>query len=145
MLWLEEHEQLSPSEIATALEQKSGLLALAGSADMRQVEAAAEDGNPDAVLALDVYVHRLTAGIAMTAAIGGLDALVFTRGVGESSPTVRQRACENLGFLGLTIDPARVQLNDDRDISTAGTAIRALVFEAREDLEIARDTRKLLS
>ena len=108
VLWLEEHEHLTPHEIATALEHRSGLTALAGTGDMREIEAAADRGEPDALLAIDVYTHRLVAGIAaMTAATGGLDALVFTGGVGEHSPTVRRRAAERLGFLGVAIDPHR--------------------------------------
>jgi acetate kinase len=79
VLWLEEHEHLSPHDVATALEQRSGLTALAGTGDMREVEAAAGRGDPDAVLALDVFTHRLVGGIgAMSAAIGGLDVLAFT-------------------------------------------------------------------
>ena len=146
VLWLEEHEHLSPHEVATALEQRSGLTALAGTPDMRQVEAAADRGEPDARLALDVYTHRLAAGIAaMAAATGGIDVLTFTGGVGENSPTVRRRAAERVGFLGVTIDTAR---NDtarpDRDISADGTAVRTLVIRAREDLQIAREARHLL-
>ena len=88
VLWLEEHEHLTPHEVATALEQRSGLLALAGTGDMREVEAAVERGDPDAVLALDVYTHRLVGAIAsMAAAMGGIDVLAFTGGVGERSAT----------------------------------------------------------
>jgi hypothetical protein len=81
------------------LEHRSGLLGLAGTADMREVVAAAEDGDGDARLALDVYLHRLRAGVgAMAATLGGLDALVFTGGVGENAPTVRRLAVKGLGF-----------------------------------------------
>lgn len=147
LLWLEEHEHLTPHEIATALEHHSGLTALAGTGDMRTIETAAHQGDPDAVLALDVYTHRLVAGIAaMTAAGGGLDILAFTGGVGENSPTIRRRAAERLDFLGVALDHAR---NDtaagDRDITAAGTIVRTVVIAAREDLHIARETRDLLS
>jgi acetate kinase len=147
VLWLTEHEHLSPHEVATALEQRSGLTALAGTGDMRQVEAAALAGDPDAVLALDVYLHRLVGGVgAMSAALGGLDALVFTGGVGEHSATVRQRAADRLGFLGVAVDPAR---NDDArgdaEVSAAGSPARTLVIAAREDLEIAREVRRLMA
>ncbi len=99
LLWLEEHEHLAPHEVATALEERSGLLGLAGTDDMREVEAAIATGDADAELALDVYVHRLVAGIAaMAAAAGGLDALVFTGGVGENSALVRRRATQSLEF-----------------------------------------------
>ena len=90
LLWLMEHEGLSPGELSDALEHRSGLLGLAGSADMREIVERAAAGEPPARLALDVYVHRLRAGIAaMAAALGGLDALVFTGGVGEHSEAVR--------------------------------------------------------
>ncbi len=148
VLWLEEHEHLSPHDVSVALEQRSGLTALAGTPDMRQVEAAAERGEPDARLALDVYLHRLAAGIAaMAAAAGGIDVLAFTGGVGENSPTVRQGAAKRVAFLGVAIDTARNgsdTAQPDRDISAAGTVVQTLVIGAREDLEIAREVRQLL-
>ena len=117
VLWLEEHEHLSPHEVAVALEERSGLTALAGIGGMREVEAAAEHGEPDALFAIDVYIHRLVGGIgAMSAATGGLDVLVFTGGVGENSALVRRRAAERLAYLGVTIDHYRNdhQVNDMR-------------------------------
>ncbi|HSV67607.1 MAG TPA: acetate/propionate family kinase [Mycobacteriales bacterium] len=146
VLWLEEHEHLSPHEIATALEQRSGLTALAGTGDMRDVEAAADRGDPAAVLALDVYVHRLAGGIgAMSAATGGVDVLVFTGGVGERSSTVRRRAVQRLGFLGVAIDIHRNDtVRDDGDITAAGATVQTVVITAREDLQIAREARRLL-
>lgn len=108
VLWLEEHEHLAPHEVAAALESRSGLLALAGTGDMREVEAAADRGEPDARLAIDVYTHRLAAGIAaMTAAAGGVDVLAFTGGVGEHSAGVRRRAAGRVAFLGVAIDGQR--------------------------------------
>jgi acetate kinase len=145
VLWLEEHEHLSPHEVATALEQRSGLTGLAGSGDMREVEAAAERGDADAIFAIDVYTHRLVGGIgAMSAAIGGLDVLVFTGGVGEHSSTVRRRAVERLGFLGVALDlPRNESVHGDSDITAAGVAVRTLVITAREDLQIAGEARSL--
>jgi acetate kinase len=129
VLWLSEHEQLSPHEVATALEERSGLTALAGTGDMREVEAAAGRGEPDAVLALDVYTHRL----------------VVTGGVGEHSSTVRRRAAERLGFLGVRIDRSRNDAaRDDSDISASDATARTLVITAREDLQIAREVRRVL-
>ena len=146
VLWLEEHEHLSPHEVATALEQRSGLLALAGTGDMREVEAAAERGDPDAVLALDVYTHRLVGAIAsMAAAMGGVDVLAFTGGVGERSAMVRRRACQKLDFLGVGIDVSQGTDGQDRDISATGARVRTLVVTAREDLQIAREVRALLA
>jgi acetate kinase len=147
VLWLEEHEHLSPHEIATALEQRSGLTALAGTGDMREVERAAQRGDPGARLAIDVYIHRLVGGIAaMTAATGGVDALVFTGGVGERSPSVRRRATDRLGFLGVGIDPTRNETaHDDGDITGAAATVRTVVITAREDLQIAGEARRLLN
>lgn len=145
VLWLQEHAHLSAREVASALEERSGLTALAGTGDMRDVEAAAEQGNEDARLALDVYTHRLAGGIsAMCAAAGGLDVLVFTGGIGEHSPLVRQRAAERLGFLGVAVDADRNEaVDDDCDITTVATTVTTLVITAREDLQIAREARHL--
>ncbi|MFI9009083.1 acetate/propionate family kinase [Actinosynnema sp. NPDC053489] len=146
VLWLEEHERLSPHEVATALERESGLTALAGTGDLREIDAAAAKGDPDAVLALDVYTHRLVAGVAaMAAALGGLDALAFTGGVGENSASVRRRAAERLAFLGVEVDPDRNEhVAGDTDVTGRGARVRTLVVTAREDLEIARGTRAAL-
>ena len=146
VLWLEEHEHLSPHEVATALEQRSGLTALAGTGDMREVEAAADRGDTGARLAIDVYTHRLAAGIAaMSAAAGGVDVLAFTGGVGEHSATVRRRAAERLAFLGVALDIGRNDaVRDDSDITAAGVNVRTVVVTAREDLQIAREARQLL-
>jgi acetate kinase len=147
VLWLEEHEHLSPHEVATALEQRSGMLALAGTSDMREVEAAVERGEPDATLAIDVYVHRLVAGVAaMTAAIGGLDVLAFTGGVGERSPMVRHRAAQRLRYLGVDIDETENERGAaDVDIATTSATVRTLVVTAREDVQIAGEARALLA
>jgi acetate kinase len=146
VLWLQQHEHLSPHEVATALEQRSGLTALAGTGDMRDVEAAAERGDPAAVLALEVYIHRLVGGIgAMSAATGGVDVFVFTGGVGEHSSTVRRRALKRLSFLGVAIDLHRNDtVHDDSDITATGATVRTVVITAREDLQIAREARQLL-
>jgi acetate kinase len=147
VLWLLEQTQLREHELARALEHDSGLLALAGTPDMREVLRRRRAGDEQAQLALDVYVHRLRAGIgAMAAALGGLDALVFTGGVGERSAPVRERACEGLEFLGVVLDRAANAHGDgDRDVSAPGAAARVLVIAAREDLEIARQVRTLLA
>jgi acetate kinase len=147
VLWLEEHERLTPHDVATALERRSGILALAGTADMREVEQRAAGGDDRARLALDVYIHRLVTGIgAMVAAAGGLDAIVFTGGVGEKAPMVRRRAAERLGYLGVAVAP---EVNDgaepDCDISAPDAAARTLVIAAREDLQIVRECRLVLS
>jgi len=127
LLWLQQHEDITTDEMAEALEHESGLMGLAGTADMRELLAR---DDADAQLALGVYVHRLRAGIgAMVASLGGLDALVFTGGVGERSARVRELACAGLTHLG---------------VGAPGSSVRVLVVRAREDLEIARQARALL-
>ena len=144
VLWLEEHAKLAPRDIATALEERSGMMALAGTGDMRQIEAAATRRDPDAVLALEVYIHRLVGSIAaMCAAAGGLDALVFTGGVGENSLLVRPITASRLTFLGVAIKEVASDAVD-RDISTTDATVRTFVIAAREDLQIAREARVLL-
>jgi acetate kinase len=146
VLWLEEHEQLSPHEVATALEQRSGLLALAGTGDMGEVVRRADVGDVDATLALDVYIHRLVAGIAaMASATGGIDVLAFTGGVGEHSAAVRRLAAGRLAFLGVAISSDDNDAVDgDTEITVDGQSVRTLVITAREDLQIARESRGLL-
>ncbi len=147
VLWLQQHAGLGADEVADALEHRSGLAALAGTADMAEVVERAGAGDERARLALGVYVHRLRTGIAaMAASLGGLDTLVFTGGVGENAPAVRQAACEGLGFLGVTLDPgANASAEPDADVTARGSAVRVLVVEAREDVEIARGVGTALS
>jgi acetate kinase len=146
LLWLLERETMTERELAAALEHESGLLGLAGTADMRQIVERADAGDPVAVLALDVYLHHLRAGIAaMAAALGGLDVLVFTGGVGEHAAAVRSGAVDGLAFLGVAIDPAADdRTDDDRQIGDPRRSAQTLVLRAREDLEMARQTRDLL-
>lgn len=149
VLWLAEHAGTPPAELAATLEHRSGLVGLAGSADMRTVVADAAAGGQDARLAFDVYIHRLRAGIgAMAAALGGLDVLAFTGGVGENSPAVRSAAAAGLGFLGVRLDPARnaggARGQPDRDIGHSGAPVRTFVIAAREDIEIAGQVRAVL-
>jgi acetate kinase len=146
LLWLLEREAVSERELAEALEHKSGLLGLGSTPDMRAILARAEASDPDASLALEVYLHRLRGSIgSMVAAVGGLDVLVFTGGVGERASVVRARAAEGLRFLGVEIDTAANQDPDgDADISASGADVRTLVVHAREDLEIAHQVRSLL-
>ena len=146
VLWLEEHVGMPAPELAAALEHRSGLLGLAGTADMRAVVDAAASGQEDAVLALEVYLHRLRAGVAaMAAAMDGMDVIVFTGGVGEASAVVRARASAGLGFLGVGLDGAANEGGTgDRQIGATGAVVRALVVEAREDLEIALGVRQAL-
>ncbi len=145
LLWLQGQGRVELAELNDALERRSGLAGLAGTGDMRQVLARREQGDSSADLAFEVYVHRLRAGIAaMAAALGGLDALVFTGGVGEKAAPVRSAAAGGLGFLGVAIDEARNRgARPDADISSAAAAVPSLVIQAREDLEIWRELSAL--
>jgi acetate kinase len=142
VLWLLRHG-VDADALERGLDREGGLRGLAGDAEMRAV-LARDDG--DARLALDVYVHRLRASIAtMAAAMDGLDALVFTGGVGEHAPAIRERAAAGLGFLGIALDAAaNASASADAEIGAAGAVVRTLVITAREDLEISRQVRALL-
>lgn len=147
LLWLMDHEGLSTTEASRILERESGLAGLSGTrGDLRRVYADMDAGDANARLAVEVYVHRLRAGIAaMAAAMNGLDAVVFTGGVGENQPRIRAAAASGLGFLGVAVDEGRNIANEpDSVISSAGARVRTLVIAAREDLEIARQTRAVL-
>ncbi len=108
---------------------------------MRQILSAVKNGHERAKLAFDIYIHRLQSGIgAMVAVLGGVDAVIFTAGVGENSSEVRTATCENFGYLGLKLDPDKnVQSSSDQDIATAASSVRVLKIHAQEDWAIARE------
>jgi acetate kinase len=145
VLWLVA-QGMAPEAVHAGLERESGLKGLAGTADMRAVLARA-DADADARLALDVYLHRLAgAAAAMAVALGGVDALVFTGGVGEHAPPIRAGAAERLAFLGVAVDgPRNAAARGDADLSVPGAAVRTAVVAAREDAEMARQTRAVLA
>jgi len=146
LMWLEEHARTPPAELAATLEYRSGLYGLAGTGDMREILARAAAGEARAELARDVYLHRLVASVAaMTAALGGLDALVFTGGVGENSAEIRSLTMARLGFLGVRADTERNAAGSgDRDIGAPEASVRSLRIAAREDIEIARQVRTVI-
>lgn len=134
---------LTVDQLDTLLNRRSGLAGLTGSSDMRDVVRLADNGNPDAALALDVWAHRLRHYIgAYAAVLGGLDAIVFTAGIGENNPALRARALEGLEFLGVRVDAARNESSsrDARLISPEGAAVAVLVIPTDEEHEIARQT-----
>jgi len=139
--------RLDGQEIDDVLNRKSGLLGISGlSSDMREILAGIQRGHERAKLAFDIYVHRLQAAIGgMAAVLGGIDALVFTAGVGENSPEVRAAACSTLEFLDLKLDSARnARPSLDEDIATADSRVRVLVIRAEEDWAIAAQCWKLV-
>jgi acetate kinase len=148
IVWLLQRGRVSLDDLAVGLEKSSGLCGLAGQpgGDIRDVQRAAAAGDPAAVVAIDVYVHRLRREIAaMAAAMGGLDAIVFTGGIGEHNPAVRAAAAGGLGFLGITVDPDRNHATADAIISAPDAVTPCLVVTAREDVEIARQARDVLA
>jgi acetate kinase len=148
LLWLARTANLGLDELVRSLENESGLLALAGRPDtLGALFARADAGDDRCQLAVDVYLHRLAAGIAaMTASLGGLDALVFTGGVGEHEPRLRHAVAERLDYLGVAVDPVcnSVVRGVDTVISPDGSVAAVLVVHAREDLELARGLRGCL-
>jgi len=147
LTFLMREQELSGEQLDDLLNKKSGLLGISGvSADMREVVSAMRRGHARAKLAFDIFVHRLCAGIgAMTAALGGLEALVFTAGIGENSPEVRAAACASLKFLGVELDEAKnARSRGDSEISTKESGVRVLVVEAQEDWAIAKECWSLL-
>jgi len=148
MTYLMRHGGFTGQQLDEILNTRSGLLGISGiSGDMRQIVAAMKDGHMRAKLAFEVFVHRLQAGIgAMIVVLSGIDALVFTAGIGENSPEVRAAACANFGFLGLKLDAAKnAQSSAEQDISLSDSAVRILVVRAQEDWAIARDCWRLAS
>jgi acetate kinase len=139
---------LTGQQLDDLLNTKSGLLGISGiSGDMRQIVAAMKNGHPRAKLAFEIFVHRLQGGIgAMIAVLGGIDALVFTAGIGENSPEVRAAACANFEFLGVKLDAAKnAQSSRDQDIALPDSTVRVLIVPAQEDWAIARDCWRLIS
>ncbi|MFL5897612.1 MAG: acetate/propionate family kinase [Solirubrobacterales bacterium] len=147
LLWVQRHGSIEAEEMERALDRESGLLALSGrSGDMREIVAGIGEGDEGCRLAFDVYIHRLAAAIAaMAAAMGGLDALVFTGGVGENSDRVRTAAVARMDFLGIGLDPRlNAEADGDQRLSDASAAVPVVVVQAREDLEIGAQVRRAL-
>ena len=147
VLHVQERHGLSTQQVETALNRESGLLGVSGvSADMRDVLAAARGGNEQAQLALDIYAHRVRqviGGFAVT--MGGIDALVFTAGVGEHAVEVRASICVGLECLGLELDAqANAERRPDADIATLDSHGRILVIATREDVTMLREVLRVL-
>ena len=147
VLYLQKEKALSLDAIEDALNKQSGLLGVSGvSGDYRQVEEAANSGNDQASLALEIYIGRVRAEIgALAATLGGIDALIFAAGIGENSASLRASVCSGLDFMGIHLDRS---LNErkpfDSNIAFPDATVGILVIHTREELMIAREVRQLV-
>ena len=145
--FLMEKENLTPQEMDTILNKKSGVLGLSGvSSDFRDIEEASEHGNERAEIALDVFAYKVAKRIgAYAAAMNGVDCIVFTAGLGENSASSRRLICDYLGYLGIHIDSYHNSLRGKAiEITTPDSRVRVFVIPTNEELVIARDTKELL-
>jgi acetate kinase len=136
------------SDIDRIINKESGLLGLSGlSSDMRDIEEAAAMGNARAELALAVFCYRIRKYVgAYAAAMGGLDAIVFTAGIGENSPVIRERVCRELGFLGVELDKTKNESERGRavNLATPASRVRVLLVPTNEERMIARETMRVI-
>lgn len=141
------HGGMAPDEVRRMLNEESGMMALSGTSDMREVEARAAAGDDSARRALAVHDHRLAGTVArLSVSLGGVDAVVFTGGVGEGSARVRAELGRRLAFLGVDVDPVRnAAPGGDADVSSGDATVRTLVVHSREDIVIARAARTTLA
>ena len=145
--FLMEKEKMSVKDIKDFLNKKSGVLGVSGvSSDFRDLEAAADTGNERAQLAIDIFCYRVKRFIGDYAAVmGGVDAVIFTAGIGENNGLVREKVVENLEFMGIKIDKEKnLERGKEIDISIPDAAVRTLVIPTNEELAIARETLRLV-
>jgi acetate kinase len=138
----------SPKEVNDILNKKSGLLGLCGYSDMRDVKQAIKEGNEDAKLAYELYAYRIQKYIGtFTAAMNGLDAIVFTAGIGENDVEMRAAVCKDMSFFGIQLDQAKnsIRSADIREINVEGTKVKILVIPTNEELEIGNQTFELVN
>lgn len=137
----------SLDEVNTLLSKKSGMLGLTGSSDLRDIEAGAENGNEECLLALQMNAYRIKKYIgAYASAMNGLDAIVFTGGIGENSTVVRNLVCSEMEYLGIHLNAENNKLRSDviREINTTTSKVKILVIPTKEELEIAKESYKLI-
>ncbi|MCX6827415.1 MAG: acetate kinase [candidate division Zixibacteria bacterium] len=148
ILYIMGREELTLNEANTLLNKHSGLIGISGvSSDMREIIEASNSGHANAKLALDIYCYRLKKYIgAYAAGMGGLDAIVFTAGVGENSPYVRELTCRGLEFFGVELNSQNnaVAIGKEMEISTDRSRVKVLAIPTNEELVIARDTRDIV-
>ena len=145
--YLMKKENLTPDEIDTIMNKKSGLLGITGiSSDFRDAEAAMNEGNERAKLGLDMFRYQIAKYIGSDViALGGCDAIVFTAGIGENNAGHRAAICEYLECLGVKIDPEKNKLRGDVDFTGEGSTMKTFIIPTDEELMIAQDTMELLS
>jgi len=145
MLYLLQQKKVTVEQLDDTLNEASGLKGISGSGDMRQILRDIQESKPRAKLAFDMFVHRLRYYIgAMLATLGGLDALIFTGGIGENAAEVREATCESFAFLGLKLDAQKNEQSPaDQNISTIDSAIPVLIVHTEEDWAIARECWEL--
>ncbi len=147
-IYLVRNRGYGADELDRALNKESGLKGVSGiSGDMREIVAAAAEGNERARLAFEIYAYRLVREIGgMAASLGGIDALAFTAGIGENCPPLRRIACERLAFLGIALDRQKNRAPEmDTDIAAPESRVRVLVIHAEEDWEIAHECRRVIT
>ena len=145
--FLMQKEGLTCEEMDSIMNKKSGVLAISGvSSDFRDLDDAVEQGNERAALALEVFSYQVKKFIgAYACAMGGIDAIVFTAGIGENNPKIRKMVCEGLGFMGASINEEKNLVRGaEMDISTEDSKVRVLVIPTNEELAIAKETKKLV-
>lgn len=144
--FLMENEKMSAKDVDNLMNKKSGVFGISGiSSDFRDLSSAAEKGDERAKLALDMFVYSVTKLIgAYAAAMGGVDAVVFTAGIGENDAAIREKVVENLGFMGIKIDSERNKVRGEKaDVTAEGATVKTLVIPTNEELMIALDTQRL--
>ena len=148
VLFLAQKLNYSIDEISNLLQKKSGMLGLTGMSDLRDIETAAENGNKMAQLALEMNAYRIKKYIgSYTAIMNGLDAIVFTAGIGENSDVIRKLVCTDLDYLGIELDQDKnkIRSKEIRSIQTKDSKVKILVIPTNEELEIARQTYTIIT
>lgn len=147
VMYLMEKEKMSINDMNKLLNKKSGVLGISGvSSDFRDIESAADSGNKRAKLAIDIFCYRVKKYIGeYSAVMGGVDALIFTAGIGENNQTVRKKILTGLEYLGINIDWQKNEARGEEvDISTEDSKVRVLVIPTNEELTIAREAVRLI-
>ena len=148
IFYMIDHLGYTAQEVSDLLHHKSGMLGLTGYSDLRDIEAQAENGNRECQLALDMNTYRIKKYIgAYAAAMNGLDAVVFTAGIGENSDVIRRMVCRNMDFIGLELDEEKnsVRSKENREINSEASKVKIFVIPTNEELEIAKQSMAMLT